>query len=126
MTRLAARRGAADQETQGRDERSAHEHPIHEALYRPVLFAGAAPEFVILEVGMIFGLLFLVGVHVGIVILVVLYATVGHALAVWITTHDPEMPAVYLRSLAAKDFYAPHGSPFVTPPAVRPSLPGVH
>lgn len=96
---------------------------MHEALYRPVLFAGSAPEFVIIEVATIFALVFLVGLHVVTLVLVVFYATVVHSTAVWVTSQDPQMAAIYLRSLAAKDFYAPHAAPFASTPAARPSIP---
>ena len=98
-------------------------HIVHEALYRPVLFAGAAPEFVIIEVATIFALVFLVGLHIATLVLVVFYATVVHAAAVWVTTQDSQMAAIYLRSLMAKDFYAPHAAPFASTPAVKPAIP---
>jgi type IV secretory pathway TrbD component len=108
------------------EERGVREHVIHEALYRSVLFAGAAPEFVIVEVATIFGLVFLVGLHVGTLILALFYATAGHALAVWVTAQDPQMAAVYLRSLAGKDFYASHAVPLAAIPAARPAFPRIH
>jgi type IV secretory pathway TrbD component len=98
-------------------------HVIHEALHRPVLFAGTTPELVLMEATTVIALILLVGLHLVTLALAALYATVVHATAVWVIAHDPQMPAVYLRSLASQDYYAPHASPFAVAPPVRPSIP---
>lgn len=98
-------------------------HPIHAALIRPVLFAGAMPELLILEVATVFALLFVVGLHLATVLLAAVYAFVIHALAVWITARDPQMLAIYLRSLTTKDFYVPHATVFAAAPSVHPAIP---
>jgi type IV secretory pathway TrbD component len=102
---------------------STETHPIHAALIRPVLFAGAIPELLIIEVATVFALLFVVGLHIATVLMAAVYAFGIHALAVWITAHDPQMLATYLRSLATKDFYVPHATVLAAVPAVRPAIP---
>jgi type IV secretory pathway TrbD component len=98
-------------------------HVIHPALYRPVLFAGAEPGVVVLEVTTAFALVFGVGLHLATVVLAVFYLTVVHAVMVWVARQDPQITALYVRSLAARDFYPPHASVHAAPPPVHPSIP---
>lgn len=98
-------------------------HPIHASLCRPVLFAGAEPAAVIVEVTTAFALVFGVGLHAATLLLAVFYLTVVHGLMVWIAKQDPQMSALYLRSLGARDFYAPHASIRGSTPTVRPAVP---
>jgi type IV secretory pathway TrbD component len=98
-------------------------HPIHASLCRPVLFAGAEPAAVIVEVTAAFALVFGVGFHVATMLLALFYLTVVHGLMVWIAKQDPQMSSLYLRSLGAGDFYAPHASIRGTGAPVRPALP---
>ena len=98
-------------------------HVIHAALYRPVLFAGAEPAVVVLEVTTAFALVFGVGLHVATVLLAVFYLTVVHAVMVWVASRDPHMSVLYVRSLSARDFYPPHASVHAAPPPVHPSIP---
>jgi len=101
-------------------------HVIHPALYRPVLFAGAEPAVVVLEVTTAFALVFGVGLHVATVLLAVFYLTVVHAVMVWVAKQDPQMIGLYVRSLGARDFYPPHASVHAAPPPVHPSIPQGH
>lgn len=100
-------------------------HPIHASLCRPVLFAGAEPAAVIVEVTTAFALLFGVGFHVATLLLALFYLTVVHGIMVWVAKQDPQMSGLYLRSLGARDFYAPdagvRGPTFPVRPAVPPS-----
>ena len=98
-------------------------HPIHASLYRPVLFAGAEPAAVILEVTVAFALVFGIGLHVATVLLAAFYLTVVHGVMVWIAKQDPQMSALYVRSLGARDFYAPHAGVRGRTGAVHPALP---
>ena len=98
-------------------------HVIHAALYRPVLFAGAEPAVVVLEVTTAFALVFGVGLHVATVLLALFYLTVVHAVRVWVAKQDPQMIGLYVRSLGARDFYAPHASVHAAPPPVHSSIP---
>lgn len=95
---------------------------IHASLYRPVLFAGAEPAVVVLEVTTAFALVFGVGLHVATVLLAVFYLTVVHAVMVWVAKQDPQMTALYVRSLGTRDFYPPHASVHGAPPPVHPSI----
>ena len=96
---------------------------IHAALWRPVLFAGAEPAVVALEVTTAFALVFGVGLHVPTVLLAVFYLTVVHAVMVWVAKQDAQMTVLYVRSLGTRDFYLPHASVHAALPPVHPSIP---
>ena len=98
-------------------------HPIHPALYRPVLFAGAEPAVVVLEVTTAFALVFGAGLHVATVLLALFYLTVVHAVMVWVARHDAHMTALYVRSLASRDFYPPHAGVHGGSPPVHAAIP---
>lgn len=98
-------------------------HTIHASLYRPVLFAGAEPGVVVLEVTTAFALVFGVGLHVATVLLAAFYLIVVHGLMVWIARQDPHMTSLYVRSLGARDFYPPHGSLAIGSAQVHASIP---
>jgi type IV secretory pathway TrbD component len=100
-------------------------HPVYTSLYRPVLFAGAEPSIVIVEVMTAFGLVFGVGVHVATVTLAVVYLTVVHSIMVWVATHDPQMSMLYVRSLSGADYYPPHARVRHAAPPARPAIPPV-
>lgn len=95
-------------------------HPIHRSLHRTITYAGAAPEFVIVEVAAIAALLFVAGLHIATIALALVYATVVHTLAVRVTARDPQMIHIYLRSLGEQDFYPPHSVPLA--PVDRPAV----
>ena len=96
---------------------------IHASLYRPILLAGAEPAVVVLEATTAFGLIFGIGLHVATVLLAAFYLTVVHALMVWVAKQDPNMTALYVRSLGARDFCAPHAGIHAPSAYVRPSIP---
>ena len=98
-------------------------HVIHASLYRPVLFAGAEPAVVVLEVTTAFALVFGIGLHVATVLLAAFYMTVVHSIMVWVAKQDAHMTALYVRSLGARDFYAPHAGIRAPSPTVAPSIP---
>lgn len=98
-------------------------HPLHASLYRPVLFAGAEPAVVVLEVTTAFALVFGVGLHVVTILVALFYLTVVHAVMVWVAKQDPHMSALYVRSLASQDFYPPHASAHAAPSTVHPAIP---
>jgi type IV secretory pathway TrbD component len=100
-------------------------HVIHPALYRPVLFAGAEPAVVVLEVTTAFALLFGIGLHVATVLVALFYVTVVHGVMVWVAKLDPLMTTLYVRSLAARDFYSSHARPEAAPARVHPAIPEV-
>ncbi len=98
-------------------------HPIHDSLYRPVLFAGAEQAAVMVEVTTAFALVFGVGLHLATVLLAAFYLTVVHGIMVWIAKQDPQMSVLYIRSLGARDLYLPHGGVHGPTAGVRPALP---
>ena len=98
-------------------------HPIHASLHRPVLFAGAEPAAVIVEVSTAFALVFGVGLHVATVLLAGFYLTVVHGVMVWVAKQDSQMSILYIRSLGAADFYEPHAGIRGPTPRTKPSLP---
>jgi type IV secretory pathway TrbD component len=100
-------------------------HAIHASLCRPILFMGAEPGVVIVEAAVVLALLFVVGLHVATVGVAVFYVTVVHSAVSRMTASDPQISAVYVRSLFARDFYSAHAYLRAGPPAVRPSLPRV-
>jgi len=69
------------------------------------------------------GLLFGVGFHVVTILLAVFYLTVVHGLMVWIAAQDPQMSQLYLRSLAARDYYPAHGMVGASAITARLSIP---
>ena len=98
-------------------------HPLHASLHRPVLFAGAEPAVVIVEVTTAFALVFGVGLHVATVLLAAFYLTVVHSVMVWVAAQDPQMSALYVRSLGAQDFYPARGGLHAGSLPVPPSIP---
>jgi type IV secretory pathway TrbD component len=104
---------------------TASESHVHSSLWRPILFGGAEPGFVIMEVATVLALLFVVGLHVTTVGLALVYATVVHAAAVWVTAKDPMMSRLYLRSLGMRDYYAPIARTSSRSVPVRAAVPRV-
>jgi type IV secretory pathway TrbD component len=99
-------------------------HPLHASLYRPVLYAGVAPQFLLFEASAVFLLLFEVGLHVLTLLLALGYCLVFHPLAVFLCAKDPQVADLYVRSLRGADVYAP-GAPLRGPAAPPdPALPG--
>jgi len=98
-------------------------HVVHASLWRPILFGGAEPGFVIAEVATVLALLFVVGLHLATAALAIAYATVVHAAAVWVTAKDAAMSQIYLRSLTIRDYYAPIARASARPAVVHPLVP---
>ena len=103
------------------DERATH--VVHASLIRPVLFAGAEPAVVIVETCVAFALLFVVGLHVLTVVIALFWLTAVHSVMVWVAKQEPQMTSLYVRSLSARDFYAPHARAYLPTPAPHPALP---
>ena len=98
-------------------------HPVHVALVRSVLYAGAEPTVVIVELSISFSLLFIVGFHLVTVLLAGFWLSVVHAVMVWIAKQDSQMIELYVRSLFGRDYY-PAQSRLHAPTRVpRPSIP---
>lgn len=98
---------------------------VHPSLHRPVLFAGVEPAVAILEVTVAFALVFGIGIHLATIALAAVWLTVVHGLMVWVAKQDPQMIALYVRSLRARDFYAPTGGVHEPALPAQPSIPPV-
>lgn len=98
-------------------------HVIHPSLFRPLLFAGAEPSAVVVEGLTAGGLLFGVGFHVATIALAAFYVTVVHAVMVRLASQDPQISQLYLRSLAAHDYYPAQSAVTAPMMPVRPSIP---
>jgi type IV secretory pathway TrbD component len=98
-------------------------HAIHASLFRPVLFAGAEPAAVVLEGLTAGGLLFGVGFRGATIALAVFYVTVVHAVMVRLASQDPQISQLYLRSLAARDYYPAQSAITAPTVTVRSSIP---
>ncbi|MDQ6633827.1 MAG: VirB3 family type IV secretion system protein [Gemmatimonadota bacterium] len=104
-------------------QQTAEAHVIHASLYRPVLFAGAEPAVVVLEITTAFALVFVIGLHLVTVLLASFYLTVVHTIMVWVAKQDAHMTALYVRSLGGRDFYAPHAGVHAASSVTAPSIP---
>ena len=100
-------------------------HVIHASLIRPVLFAGAEPAVVIVETCVAFALVFVVGLHLVTVALALFWLTAVHSVMVWVAKQEPQMTSLYVRSLAGRDFYAPHAKAYTTARSPRASVPAL-
>lgn len=110
--------------TAGSDAESRVEtHEMHTSLFRPVLFAGAEPSVVVLEASTAFALIFGIGLHVATILLAGFYVTLVHSIMVWVASQDSQMTALYIRSLGARDFYAPHSAALEAAPRLVASIP---
>ena len=98
---------------------------IHASLWRPILFGGAEPSLVITEAAVVLALLFVVGIHIATVALAIVYAVGVHSAAVWVTAKDPQISAIYLRSLTAQDYYPAVARAWARPAQVRAAIPPV-
>lgn len=101
-------------------------HVVHASLIRPVLIAGAEPSIVVLESCIVFALLFVVGIHIVTLLLAAFWLLVVHSSMVRVAKVEPSMTALYIRSVAGRDYYTAHGR--VHDPALdtRPSIPVLH
>lgn len=97
---------------------------IHQSLIRPVLFGGAERGVSVLSVAAAIGIPMFAGLHVLTVAIALVFALPVHALGVWLARRDPQMIAVYLRSLSASDHYVPWGGRRLRSTAVHPCIPG--
>jgi len=99
---------------------------VHVSLVRPVLFGGTEQGMAMLTLIAAVGVPMYGGFHPVTIAVGLLLAFPIHALGVWFAKKDPQMAALYVRSLLARDFYLPYGARRTRPPVVRPSIPGAH
>ncbi|HVT60366.1 MAG TPA: hypothetical protein VHR45_18480 [Thermoanaerobaculia bacterium] len=102
-------------------------NPINAALYRPVLYGGVAPQFLLVEASAVFLLLFEAGLHVLTVGLCLFYCLGFHPLAVYLCGKVPLIADLYVRSyvrsLRGRDFYCATPALAARCPRVDPALP---
>ena len=98
-------------------------HPVHLALTRVPLVAGAPRPFVVSEAVLVAILLFGVGLHVPTVAVAGFYLLVCHPAAVLLAARDPQIAEVYLRSLVYRDYYDATPCLLAPVPLVHPAVP---
>jgi type IV secretory pathway TrbD component len=89
-----------------------------------VLYAGVERPVIALEATIAIGLVATVGPRLVTLLAVGLIVGVVHPVMAWLTSKDPLATAVYVRSLAWRDYYAPQGGVRARG-RVRPTLPRV-
>lgn len=97
---------------------------IHPSLIRPVLFGGAERGVAVVASSAAIGIPLYAGVHALTIAIALIFAFPIHALGVWMAKEDPQMIAIYLRSLSGKDHYLPWGSHRARSVSVHPCIPG--
>jgi type IV secretory pathway TrbD component len=90
------------------DDTRASEHVLHVSLVRPVLYFGVERLVIAFEATLIAGLIFSVGPHLLTVLIAAIVVLVLHPTMAWLTTRDPQITEIYMRSRAYADYYAPH------------------
>jgi type IV secretory pathway TrbD component len=96
---------------------------IHASLIRPVLFGGVERGVAVVLFAAGIGIPLFVGFHVLTLTIAFVFAVPMHALGVWMARRDPQMIAVYVRSISARDHYVPWGSRRVQAAAVHACIP---
>lgn len=96
---------------------------VHQSLIRTPLYGGVDKGFLLVEACTVGFLFFVVGFHLATVFAAAVWVLVLHPLMVWVNAKDPLLATLYIRSLRARDYYAPHASHGGKAPAVRPSIP---
>lgn len=116
---------AADEQTQsGSGEHGgARVLPIHVALTRPILLAGADRELTLVNVIVCFALLFGIGFSQWTLSIVVFLATVGQWALGRVTKYDPDFRRVYTRHVQLQTYYPAAPSIHARRPIIHGSVP---
>lgn len=98
-------------------------HPVHAALYKPVLFMGLPRPILLAEGTMVLSVSFVLGGQWVTLVFVAVVLLVVHPLLVYASRNDPEMIWIFIRALFNEDYY--EAQPHVDAPRlpVRPSVP---
>src|SRR5438552_2092172 len=96
--------------------------PIHLALTRPLLLAGAERELVLVNGTIIAALIFGVGFHWASLTVAILLATVGHWGLTRAAKHDPQLSRVYVRHIRYQEYYPARAAVQAAPGYVFPSV----
>ena len=96
--------------------------PIHLALTRPLLLAGAERELVLVNGTIIAALIFGVGFYWASLTMAILLATVGHLGLTRAAKHDPQLSRVYVRHIRYQEYYPARAAVQAPPGYVFPSV----
>lgn len=97
--------------------------PIHLALTRPVLLAGADRELTLLNAIICFALLFGIGFSRWTVGVVAVLATLGQWVLGRITRYDPDFRRVYTRHVQLQPYYPATASIHAPRPIIHAAVP---
>jgi type IV secretion system protein VirB3 len=97
--------------------------PIHAALVRPILFAGADRELTLANGIICIALLFGVGVSRYTTTIAALLLTAGHWALARVAKADPLFRHIYVRHVQLRPFYPAAGLPRARAATVHPSIP---
>lgn len=97
---------------------------IHPSLIKPVLFGGVERGVAVMSASAAIGIPLFAGLHVLTLAIAFVFAFPIHALGVWMARRDPQMIAVYVRSISARDHYVPWSGRRVNRASVHPCIPG--
>lgn len=96
---------------------------IHPSLIKPVLFGGVERGVAVMSASAAIGIPLFAGLHPLTLAIAFVFAFPMHGLGVWMARRDPQMIAVYVRSLSARDHYVPWSARRVNGGPVRPCIP---
>jgi len=97
--------------------------PVHVSLTRPILLAGADRELTLINLIVIFALIFGIGFSRWTFGVCFLLATVGQWALGRVTRYDPEFRRIYTRHVQLQPFYPARASLHAPRPIVHPSVP---
>lgn len=97
---------------------------IHSSLIKPILFGGVERGVVVMSGSAAIGIPLFAGLHPVTLVLAFVFAFPIHALGVWMARRDPQMMAVYVRSISARDHYVPWSGRRSVRTVVHPCIPG--
>lgn len=96
--------------------------PIHRALTRPVLLAGADRELALANGVIVAALLFGIGLSWYTASVSAALLLIGHWALVMLAKHDPDLRRVYVRHVALAAFYSATPRELRRAPLVHPSV----
>lgn len=108
---------------ESRDETTPRSLPIHLALTRPILLAGADRELTLMNAIVCFALVFGIGISRWTIGVVVLLATAGQWTLGRVTRYDPDFRRVYGRHVQLQAFYPATASIHAARPIIYPAVP---
>ena len=100
-------------------------HRVHRSLVRTPLYAGVEKGFLLFEVSVVGFLFFVIGIHALAFAVALVWVLAVHPAMAWVCAKDPLLPALYVRSLSGKDYYAPHARLRRPPLRPKPSIPAL-